>query len=133
LYERTLRVLSGERHPREAGDQRRRLTDELKTSVGMLIARSESDDLRARLRTLIDQMPPHYLATISPERILSDLQVIQALASGGVAVEGRYDAETRAVDYRVIAHPAAAEGCFHKIAGVLTAKRMEILSAHICT
>jgi [protein-PII] uridylyltransferase len=47
---------------------------------------------------------------------------------------GRFEAETGTVEYRVLTRNArAAEGCFHKLSAVLTAKRHEILSADIST
>ena len=50
-----------------------------------------------------------------------------------IHVEAVYDAETQTVEYRIITHEDLAPGCFHKISGVLSAKRLAILSAAIFT
>jgi [protein-PII] uridylyltransferase len=74
----------------------------------------------------------YYLTCTSPRRIAADLQVIRRLGADEIHIAGACDAG--AVEYRVITRDAAVvPGCFHKMAGVLTAKRMEILSADINT
>ncbi len=89
----------------------------------------QADKLRERLQ----HAPPHYLFATRPERIAQDLAVIQQRQPDEITVEGLYDADTRTVEYRVITSESAGVGFFHKLAGVLSAKRMEILNAQICT
>ena len=61
------------------------------------------------------------------------LVAIAQLQPGGVLTSGNYDPATKTTEYRVIASATVADGCFHKMAGVLSAKRLEILSATIET
>ncbi|MBI1347568.1 [protein-PII] uridylyltransferase [bacterium] len=77
--------------------------------------------------------PPHYLIGTRPERIAQDLEIISGRTSDDISIEGHYDSETSTVEYRVITSEAMGVGCFHKLTGVLSAKRMEILNAQICT
>jgi [protein-PII] uridylyltransferase len=81
----------------------------------------------------LHQFPTHYLLATSPERIAADLLLVARRAPGDIDVESHYDAETHTVEYRVITEEAVCTGCFQKITGVLSAKRMEILSAQIST
>jgi [protein-PII] uridylyltransferase len=81
----------------------------------------------------LDAFPPHYLNEYTPEQIASDLQTIQRLEPGEYFLDGEADAETGTVTYRLITHEDDAPGCFHRTVGVLTAKRLEILSADIST
>src|SRR5262249_50947062 len=48
-------------------------------------------------------------------------------------VEGHNDSTTQTVEYRIVTRENDVSGCFHKATGVLTAKRLEIVSAQICT
>jgi [protein-PII] uridylyltransferase len=50
-----------------------------------------------------------------------------------VLVESAYDPSNHTIEHRIITHDHIGSGCFHKISGVLTAKRLEILSAQINT
>jgi [protein-PII] uridylyltransferase len=89
----------------------------------------EDDWLERQLTAL----PAPYLVATPPARIAADLDVVRELKPRDVVVEGTWIPETRTVDYRIIAHHELADGCFHKMAGVLTAKHLEILSAQIST
>lgn len=81
----------------------------------------------------LEQLPPHYLLSTSPRQIAEDLDRQRKRQTGEIVVDGKWDAETGTVEYRVLTDEKLGAGCFHKITGALTAKRMEILSAHICT
>ena len=81
----------------------------------------------------MDQFPAHYLLETPPARIAEDFRVIQARQSDEIHVEAVYDVETGTAEYRIITHEQLAPGCFHKLSGVLAAKRMAILSAAIFT
>jgi [protein-PII] uridylyltransferase len=76
----------------------------------------------------------YYLTVTPPERIAADLQIIHTLRPDDIHVSGAWDASTGTVEYRVITrNPVAVNGCFHRICGVMTAKRLEIISADINT
>lgn len=89
--------------------------------------------LSAIIRQRLDGFPPHYLLETSPARIAADLRQIGMREPDETIIEANYDTETNTVEYRIITDERVAEGCFHKLTGVLTAKRMEILSAQIST
>jgi [protein-PII] uridylyltransferase len=81
----------------------------------------------------LDGFSPQYLSTTPVQRIAGDLQLLRRLTEGGILVDGTYDTSNGTVDYRVLVDASLAAGCFHRITGALTSKRLEILSAHICT
>lgn len=89
---------------------------------------------RAWAGRTLDEFPASYLSCTPPERIREDLELIRRLNNDEVYTDGRSDPEAATLEYRVLTrNPAAADGCFHKMAGVLTAMRMEIVSAEIST
>jgi [protein-PII] uridylyltransferase len=91
--------------------------------------RAEESDLSRQLQLC----PAHYLLETTPDRIAADLKIVRQRRSDEIHVEAEYDAENKTVEYRVILHEDLAAGCFHKISGALSAKRLEILTASICT
>jgi [protein-PII] uridylyltransferase len=85
------------------------------------------------LSKMLDLFPAHYLLETSPIRIADDVRAIRDRKSDEILVEATYDLETETSEYRIIAHEDLAPGCFHKVSGILSAKRMTILSAAIFT
>jgi [protein-PII] uridylyltransferase len=76
----------------------------------------------------------YYLTCTPPEQIAEDLRVIGRLDGEPIEVARHWNEETGTTEYRVITrNPLALRGAFHKMCGVLTAKRLEILSADINT
>ena len=59
--------------------------------------------------------------------------MIQQLSESEVKIEGVYEPETDTVSYRIFAPHRYGGGGFHKIAGILSGLRMNILAAQICT
>ena len=137
LYERTMLWLNGKSH---LFDEATRLKT-IKQQVAFLIEESGSGKHHGSGRTVeldpitqkLDQFPAHYLLETPPARIADDFRVAQARQPDDIHVEAVYDSETGTVEYRVITHEQIAPGCFHKLSGVLSAKRLVILSAAICT
>ncbi|HEY0981843.1 [protein-PII] uridylyltransferase [Schlesneria sp.] len=139
LYERTMLWLSGKSH---LFDEPTRLMA-IKEQVAKLIAGAEpiepsngttpSDQNEDSLAEELDQFPAHYLLETPPARIADDYRLIQSCGPDQILVEAVYDAETSTVEYRIITHERLASGCFHKVSGVLSAKRLVILSAAIYT
>lgn len=82
-----------------------------------------------RLKTF----PAHYLTATPAEQIVADLESIDRLSQAPVIVRSQYEAATNTMEYRVITRDQVGSGCFSKMTGALTAKRLEILSAQICT
>ncbi|MEX0726393.1 MAG: [protein-PII] uridylyltransferase [Planctomycetaceae bacterium] len=146
LFESSLELLSGEEHPervahRLADVKQRVLAAALSaatipaetTAVPPLELAAIEEDALSRIRKRLETFSPQYLLTTPVERIVADMDVLRKLTDGDVDVESRFDPETQVVEYRVITHERVAPGCFHKIAGALTANYLEILSAHITT
>jgi len=133
LYDRTLMLLSGQD---AAADPEWRLAETKREVLQMAlkpgIVGSSGADL-SKIRALLEKLPPHYLNTTAPERIVLDLRSILNYSPGQIQVEGQFDAGTQTVEYRIMTHENVVQGCFYKATGVLTAKRLEIASAQICT
>ena len=137
LYERTMLWLSGKSH---LFDEATRLKT-IKQQVASLIVETGIEKRLGPGRTVgidplarqLDQFPAHYLLETLPARIADDFRVAQSRQPDEIHVEAVYDVETATVEYRIITHEQLAPGCFHKLSGVLSAKRLAILSAAICT
>lgn len=127
LYDRSMIWLSGKSYLFEEPARLQRTFADVQRQLNP--PPEEADGWRKRLESL----PTHYLLATLPERIAADLVIAKRLGNADIEVESQYDAETRTVEYRVIVHESVSAGCFHKLTGVLSAKRMEILSAQICT
>lgn len=138
LYERTMLWLSGKSH---LFDESTRLHQIEQQVVQLCLATTVPAAAEEVLSTYeeevwtkrVEASPGHYLLETPPPRIAADMRVIRSLRPEEIHVEAQYDAETGTVEYRVITPESIASGCFHKLAGVLAAKRMGILSATICT
>jgi [protein-PII] uridylyltransferase len=133
LYGRTLVLLSG--HD-AAVDQALRLA-KIKRQVMRIISKSGSPAQdpaeKQQLLALLEKLPAHYLSTTAPDRIAFDLRSMLQYRPGQIQVDGHFDPPTQTVEYRIITHENDVQGCFHKATGVLTAQRLEIASAQICT
>ena len=133
LYDSTFMVLSGE-HARFRGEQRlARAKEHVRSAVAPVGDGFNDVGWREWIEQQLDAFPPHYFANESADRIARDLDIIQRLSPDEIIVEGLNNRETGTVDYRIIAGGHHADGCFHKLAGVLSAKRLEILAAQIST
>lgn len=135
LYERTMLWLSGKSHLFDESIRLKQIAIEvvqLCSSPASTISEVEQADAR-EWQKRVRLCPPHYLLETAPTRIAADIRVIRSRSPDEIHVETEYDPETGTVEYRVITAEAIAPGCFHKLAGVLSAKRMEILTATICT
>ena len=137
LYDRTMLWLSGKSHMFDEATRLQQIEQDVVEQLRrgpngeqvVYVSSDESSDLAKRIRLC----PAHYLLETSPDRIAADLRVVRARQPDEIHVEAKYDAETKTVEYRVILHESLAAGCFHKLSGVLSAKRLEIHSAAICT
>ncbi len=132
MFNRSMLILSGK--PYQYHEEER--LSQVKKHVRKFVAPKGGDgqaEPAEWVEATLNTFPPHYLGTTPPERIAADLRLIAGLKPGEVIVEGEYDSLTHTVDYRVVAHERDFPGCFHRICGALTAKRLEILSAQIST
>lgn len=131
LFDRCLVILSGKRY---VYDEQERI-QETRMQVTKCLSEREGDPRTLDWVSLqLAGFSAYYLTCTPPEQIADDLEIIQRISKEGVEVIASWDAETGSMEYRVItADPDLQSGCFHKMAGVLTAKRLSILSADINT
>ncbi len=135
LFEKTLAILGG----LDPEQLHRRLVEDVARKVRQAIVplASNSEGSEERLLRMIEtelrSFSSYYLATTPPHQIATDLEALHRLQPGEILVDARYHADTHTVDYRIMTDQRHADGCFHRIAGALTAKRLTILSAAINT
>jgi [protein-PII] uridylyltransferase len=132
LYEQAMHILSGRSARADASG-----LAELKKQAAQAFVHSAGSAHRSDLETWaagqFDAFSHQYLVTTPIPQMVADLQALRALQPGDVLTSGHYDPATRTTEYRVIASADVSDGCFHKMAGVLSAKRLEILGAVIET
>ena len=134
LYNRTMQILSGRPYNHLEQERLKVIRDTVRGSI--VPVESQDDDAGQWPRWIeqqLDALPPFYLMTEDANRIARDLDMIQQLNQSEVKIEGEYDAETDTVSYRIFAPERYQKGSFHKIAGILSGLRMNILAAQICT
>ena len=137
LYDRTMLWLSGMGHLFDEATRLKKIEQQV---VEQLHSTTEANaretpfsmELPA-LQSRLQRCPAHYLLETPPSRIAADFRVVCERRPDEIHIEAQYDSENKTVEYRVILHEDLASGCFHKLSGVLSAKRLEILSAAICT
>jgi [protein-PII] uridylyltransferase len=126
-------ILSGH-HPKYHEEERlQHIREHVYRSIVPLGPGDNPDDLRQWLDTQLLSFSSYYLTTTAPSRIASDIDIIRNLQPGEIRVEGENDESSRSVQYRVVLDAQHSVGCFHVIAGVLTAKHLNILGAEITT
>ncbi len=81
----------------------------------------------------LDALPPVYLFAESPRAIVEQLQRLQQLKRQDAVAWARYLPERSAVEYTIGTYEDITPGIFHRLTGVLTSQRLEILSAEIHT
>lgn len=146
LYNRTMVVLSGRptRHLEEErlklvrGHVRSELLPPLQVEPippgAPVSAQSTTDPVLAEwIESQLNALPAFYLMMESPDRIAQDMQAIRNLPESGILVEGEYDEDTDTMTYRVFVTRRHERGSFHKVAGVLSGLRMDILTAETCS
>lgn len=126
LYDSAYRQLTGDASTRAADGDRDRLRDELRRRFGeRAVDRWWSKQ--------IDALPPVYLYDDPPTRILDDLARAKDLSRTDAIARGNYLPDRQAVEYTIGSYEDIVPGIFHRLTGVLSSQRMEILSAEINT
>eukprot|EP00913_Durusdinium_trenchii_P035354 g33084.t1 len=133
LYDRAMLILSGKPFRYHEEQRLARIKQDVVRCLGEQNEDPSELAILDRIDERLDNFPPHYLATTTPEQIADDLRSVHYLEQGELRIAGRYDETTETVEYRVLVDPELAKGCFHKITGAMTAKRLEIITAQICT
>lgn len=127
FYDRAMLWLSGQSELFEEATRRRQIVQEVLRHGDWPAADAE------QVVRWLAPFPMHYLTATPPRQIAADLRLLAQRRPDDIHVHAEYDAETGTVEYRVITSEAVTSGCFHKLTGVLSALRMEILSALICS
>jgi [protein-PII] uridylyltransferase len=126
LYRNALRELTGDSVAGSRVEDHARCRKEL-------LNRFPGTGERAWWERQIAALPPAYLYDGPAERILEDLQRFSRLGHKDAVAYGRYLSDFRAVEYTVGTYDEIVPGIFHRLTGVLTSQRHEILSAEINT
>ncbi|MCA9016786.1 MAG: HD domain-containing protein, partial [Planctomycetaceae bacterium] len=134
LYERTMLLLGG-KHSRYHRDERlARVKQRVRSHLNLpQVPEQEEHTEETWFTELFNSFSPHYLLVTSSERIAADIKILRDLPPDQIVVEGEFEPETGTVNYHVIAPAMYSQSCFHRMVSVFTAKRMEIISAHITT
>lgn len=133
LYDRLMLILSGRQPSRLEEERLQKTRDGARDAFVAIDQSRDNSETIAWLERQLDSFSSSYLGAMYPERIAADLEVIQTISGDSVHVEGEYDKRTGRVDYRMIIGPDRSLACFHRLAGVLTARHHEILGAEITT
>lgn len=133
LYDRALLILSGRHQPFGERERMKRLREQVLEYLQNTPLATDAGFSAERIEEELAAFPVHYLTGTDPERIVEDLQSIRLLDQQPVIVNSRFVPDTNTVEYRVITRDQPGSGWFSKITGALTAKRLEILTAQICT
>ncbi len=126
LYRNTLRQLTGDSLAGSSDEEQRRRREELRQKT-----RARGED--AWWDRQIDALPPSFLINGPASRIVDDLEGLRTIQRNHAVASGRYVPEYRAVEYTIGTYEDITPGIFHRLTGVLTSQRMEILSAEINT
>lgn len=132
LYEQSLHFLSGQ-SARLGAEGLASIKNEAATAFRHSVGEAHRPELHEWATKQLAGFSHQYLATTPISQIVGDLQGLRSLQPDSVLTSGTYDSSTKTTEYRIIASATVADGCFHKMAGVLSAKRLEILSATIET
>ncbi len=131
LFDRCLVILSGKRYSFHVAERIQAVKQDV---LDLLTRAGPRDQVALWLDQQLAGFSSYYLTTTPAARIADDLKIIENLTENAIEVISKWNQDTRTVEYRIITrNPAATTGCFYKMCGVLTAKRMEILSADINT
>ncbi len=133
LFDSAMVIISGRHYSYLEEERLKIVRQRMRESMATIARPDEEPSSNDWFDRQLDEFSPYYLTCTRPERIASDLDVIRHLQPQQIHVDGHYDHETDCVEYRIIMRDQPSSGCFHKATGVLTAKRMEILSADIST
>ncbi len=131
FFDRCLVKLSGKRY----GFHEQQRIQETKQSVAEILEKRDEDFCSINwISRQLSGFSAYYLTCTPPKQIADDLEVIQRLGKENVEVIASWNSEISSMEYRVITgNPNYQSGCFHKMTGVMTAKRLSILSADINT
>lgn len=130
LYDRTMLVLSGSRPEFRETERFLQVREEV---AGLLAVPAGDETALMELEKRLRSFPAHYLNATAAPQVAADLRDLQELETRPVIVRSHFERGAYTGEYRVITRDRIGSGLFNKITGALTAKRLGILSASICT
>ncbi len=126
LHRRAMQHLAGEAPALASRDCLRDRRAAVLASVG-------NSDRRAWFEKQLAELPDSYLLGSPPSHLAAELDQLSSLAHGDVLALGRYQEDTGTIEYKVGTFESVTPGVFHKLAGALAHKGLQILSAEIHT
>jgi [protein-PII] uridylyltransferase len=131
LFDEAMLLLSGKQ---QGVHEQERLQNIARQVTEVLSVDVPAPSTQEEIERQLSVFPASYLVNTTPAKIAADLMVMNRLDGREVSIQGRFNPETSTVEYRVItANQDVIPGCFHKLAGALTARRLQILAADIAT
>lgn len=131
LFDRSLVILTGKRY---SYLEQERIRDVKLNVAAILFPEEPPQTALPKVDRGLQGCSANYLTTTPPNRIAEDFRIMERLTDEDVEVRTAWAPETGTTEYRIISkNPVATRGCFHRLCGVLAAKRLEILSADINT
>ncbi len=124
FYLRTRQQLTGEKEAFQSDEWARRKRDQI-----LQLARRAAD--QPWWERLVEATPNDLLASQSSPDLFEDLRQLSKLKAGESALWSRYVPERNAVQYIVGADESSMGGMFHRLTGVLSNHRNQILAAEI--
>lgn len=125
LYRRTMRhVCDGESPDRSSVEGLARRRTEVREAV-------EKAKLDAWWDHQVSKLPGRYLFAAPRTQIVATLEKLRNLPKNDVAAWGTYLPERQVTEYTVGAYETITPGIFHRLTGVLSGARLEILWAEI--
>lgn len=125
LYSNTLEILTGERAQVSEAEQ----VEKVRSAVMSRIP----PDLNDRAAEMLEKMTPRYLLTTPHDRIVRHMERLRGLPATRVLVDAEYNEARGTTEYTVFTSDDVTPGIFHKIAGSLAARGLQILGASIST
>lgn len=130
FYDRCFVVLSGRHFGEYEAARLRKMT----AGVSSLLAESAPEIPNAWIEKQMSGLSAYYFTCTEADRVAADLRILYRLNTDEVIVDSEYEPQTATIEYRIFTrNPDVVSGCFHRMAGTLTALRMGILSAEINT
>jgi [protein-PII] uridylyltransferase len=126
LFHRAIKHLGGE-------DPTLDLQTRLDFRRNDVVALLRGDDDHEWFEKQLEALPSHYLQQTLPDQIVTDLRQLRAIGPNQAAAAGRYQPETRTVEYQIGTYENITPGVFHKLTGALSSQGLQILSAEINT
>ena len=81
----------------------------------------------------IPLLPDSYVFATPEEAVADHMRLLRGLSPGDVAATGRYLPDSDTTEYIVAASGKTAPGTFHRLAGTLASRGLDVLSAEIHT